>query len=124
MNKAFLKHTKDCLLIVMASHNGKEKGVHITALQAEMNRVERGFNVQFEQRQIRFAIEALRDEGHHICGRPNDGYYIADTTEELEETCDFLLSRSLGTLKRVAAMKKISVPDLYGQLNLLLEAQE
>ena len=75
------------------------------------------------ERQLRQVIEALRMAGHPVCGIPTDGYYLAATAEELNETCEFLYSRSVGTLKKVTAMKHVAMPDLRGQLGLPLKKE-
>jgi hypothetical protein len=69
-------------------------------------------------RVARQLISELRNEGHHVCAHPSAGYFIAETADELDATCKFLTDRALSSLKQVAAMKRVSMPDLYGQLNL------
>lgn len=71
------------------------------------------------KRHVRELIHDLRLEGHHICAHPaHGGYFIAQSADELNETCKFLTDRALTTLRQVAAMKRVSLPDLYGQMNL------
>lgn len=70
------------------------------------------------ERLVRKAIETLRDEGFHVCGTPDTGYFMASTADELDRTCLFLYSRAMASLKKVARMKKVSLPDLRGQLKL------
>lgn len=69
-------------------------------------------------RQLRHVIEALRRDGAHVCGTPTSGYFMAETPEELNQTCEFLHDRAMTTLSQVAAMKNVSLPDLRGQLKL------
>ncbi len=70
------------------------------------------------ERRVRHVVSELRKEGHHICAHPNQGYFIAAGAEELERTCRFLFSRAMDSLEQVAAMKRVSLPDLKGQLRL------
>lgn len=70
------------------------------------------------ERHLRKIIETLRRDGHAIAGTPNTGYFYARTADELDETCEFLYSRAMTSLRQVAAMKRVALPDLRGQLNL------
>lgn len=70
------------------------------------------------ERHVRRVIEALRRQGVPICGRPGHGYYLASTDAELLDTCEFLYSRAMTTLTQVSAMRRVSLPDLRGQLRL------
>lgn len=77
-----------------------------------------------DERRLRSAIEHLRREGHAICADPAHGYFMAANDSELDATCEFLYGRSLTSLQQIAAMKKVAMPDLRGQLRLPIEAQE
>lgn len=105
---------RDALLAALAHHIGEASGVHADALAREAC----GDDSARAQRQLRHAIEALRREGHHICGRPESGYFIAASDAELDGTCRFLYERAMTTLQQIAAMKRVSLPDLRGQLRL------
>lgn len=74
------------------------------------------------ERRLRKVIEALRTAGHPVCGHPARGYYIAATDAELDHTCEFLFHRSMTSLKQVSAMRRVTLPDLRGQLGLSLGA--
>jgi hypothetical protein len=71
-----------------------------------------------EERRLRAVVEALRCEGRRICADPSHGYYLAETEDELIGTCEWLYSRAMTTLRQVAAMRRVSLPDLRGQLRL------
>lgn len=107
--------TKALLLAVMADHIGQKNGITAVDLVAK-------FNVRsatrINARELRSLVEALREDGQHICATPSHGYFIAKSVEELDATCEFLRSRALRSLKQIAAMKRISMPDLFGQLHL------
>lgn len=75
------------------------------------------------ERQLRDVIVALRLAGHAICAEPTHGYYIAADSTELNRACEFLLARSMTSLRQIGAMKRVSLPDLRGQLGLPLEKQ-
>ena len=94
----------------LLSHRiGKANGIHLTGL----------INATLlSGRLIRKAIEALRMEGLHICGKPATGYYIAATPDELEETIVFMESRAVKSFRQIAAMKKVGLQALYQQMSL------
>lgn len=71
-----------------------------------------------DERRLRAVVEALRCEGHRICADPAHGYYLAETDAELLGTCEFLYSRAMTSLRQVAAMRRVSLPELRGQLQL------
>lgn len=71
-----------------------------------------------EERRLRQIIEALRTHGHRICAHPAHGYYLAASDTELDQACEFLLGRAMTSLRQVSAMKRVSLPDLRGQLRL------
>lgn len=104
------------VLQALSRHIGRNNGVRVDRLVAEITCAP-GHN-EAAERQVRDAVVHLRNEGHHVCAHPSNGYYMAANLEELNETCSFLVERAMTTLKQVAAMKRISLPDLHGQLHL------
>lgn len=114
---------RERLLEVLSNHIGAATGITITQLAIEcagtVLRLETNESLA-QQRHLRKLIEELRLEGHHICAHPSRGYYIASDTDELEDTCAFLFARAMTSLRQVSAMKRISLPDLAGQLNMRL----
>jgi hypothetical protein len=108
------------LLTVLSRHIGARNG--ITAERLAWRLYGAGATER-DQRQIRKLVVDLRREGHHICADPGHGYFIAETAEELDDTCRFLLQRSMTTLSQISAMKRVSMPDLAGQLRINLEVK-
>lgn len=108
--------TRDHVLEVLSRHIGADQGVTVTELARECRAS--AVDDLASHRHLRGIIEELRLEGHHVCAHPARGYYMAKDGEELEQTCRFLYSRAMASLKQVAAMKRVSLPDLEGQLNL------
>ena len=76
------------------------------------------YGCQSHHRQLRAIVNELRKEGNKICSSPTGGYFIAETEEELRECCEFLYARAMDSLVQISAMKRVSVPDLRGQLRL------
>lgn len=97
------------LLAVMSRHIGKDNGIKAEHLASEMD---------ITTRQVRELVSALREDGTAVCGKPETGYYIANTPEELEETCQFLRNRALHSLTLESRLRKIPLPDLLGQIHL------
>jgi biotin operon repressor len=97
------------LLTILSRHIGSGNGIAMKQLEMQ---------VGTSPRQIRKHISELRDDGHAICGTPEEGYFIAETTEELEHTCGFLRSRAMHSLSLESKLRKIPLSDLIGQLHL------
>ena len=97
-------------------HIGKANGIHVRELVQRVT----GQLVTTEpmERRVRAIVQELRMGGAHVCGHPNTGYFMAESAEELEETLQFLRSRSLGTLTLESRMRRVSLLDLLGQIHL------
>lgn len=110
--------TKNNLLAALSRHIGKTRGVHIAELVREVARAAGLPLEEVQERRVRQLIEELRREGEHICAHPASGYYMAASAQELDDTCLFLYERAMTSLTQISAMKKVSLPDLRGQLHL------
>lgn len=108
--------TTDVLLTVLRHHIGKANGATADRLVREIATRDPGCTCN--ARELRHLVVALREQGHHVCAHPRTGYYLAETTEELAETREFLLHRARCSLRQIAAMDRVSLPDLFGQLHL------
>lgn len=110
------------VLTALSRHIGHENGATAERLVQEIFGAvaapERVYNLRAVERQLREIVVELRLEGHHVCATPEHGYFLAATAEELDATCLFLHERAMTSLKQIAAMKRISAPDLRGQLHL------
>jgi DNA-binding transcriptional ArsR family regulator len=100
---------KAALMRILAGHIGRGNGVNVKRLASL---------TALNARTVRVHVSALREDGHAICGTPRDGYYIAATAEELEETCQFIRARAMHSLTIESRLKKIPLSDLIGQLHL------
>lgn len=101
--------TANQLLTLLSHYIGKGNGIGVKQLAQQLD---------IEERYTRKFISDLREEGHAICGTPQDGYYIAATPEELQHTCEFLRSRAMHSLTLESRLRKIPLTDLLGQLYL------
>lgn len=107
--------TTDTLLVALRAHIGRANGVTAAALCRQVLGHEPD---PAHERTLRDLVTELRRAGHHVCAHPSHGYFIAATAEELDETCLFLHARAMSSLQQIAAMKRVSLPDLHGQLKL------
>ncbi len=94
---------------VLFLHTGRASGITAEQLARQLG---------CTKRRVRKLVSALRLEGRAICGTPEDGYYIAATPEELEETCAFLRARALHSLTLESKLRHVPLPELIGQLRL------
>lgn len=102
--------TKTTLLNLLSRHQGRDNGINARRLAAEL---------AVPPRQLRRLISRCRDEdGLAICGHPSTGYYMATTPEDLAASCAFLEHRALHSLRLLSRMKKVSLPELLGQMKL------
>lgn len=98
------------LLNVLSRHRGQAKGIHVDALSKD---------TETSARELRKLITLLREEGVAVCGKPETGYFIAETPHELNEFCiKYLETRALHSLKLSSRLRNIPLPVLAGQLFL------
>lgn len=115
---ALLRLTQDAVLSALSRHIGKGHGVSVGNLVFEATGIA---PCPASERRCREMVVELRLLGHHVCSLPGKGYYMAKTHEELEECCKYLHDRAKTSLVQVAAMKRVSLPDLYNQLHINLD---
>jgi hypothetical protein len=106
--------TPERVLAALRERRGVEAGISAR----EFVRVLTGDQGAGMERQLRSVIEALRTAGHGVCATPDTGYFLADNEDELDRTCEFLLARAMTSLRQIAGVKRVSLPDLRGQLRL------
>ena len=107
--------TRDAVLIALSRHIGQGNGIHARQLARQLAGPDAG---AAGERRLRQVITELRLEGHHVCGTPESGYFMAENPDELQRTCVFLHERAMASLTQIARMKNIALPDLRGQLHL------
>ena len=101
--------TTDRLLAILQHHVGKGHGISVKQLAGMLN---------VPERKVRDFVSDARRSGHAVCGEPGTGYYLAANQEELEETCQFLQHRALTSLALVAALRRVPLSALMGQMKL------
>jgi biotin operon repressor len=98
------------LLNVLSRYRGAANGIHVEKLAR---------NTGHSARKLRKLISDLRKEGAAICGKPDTGYFMAETAQELDEFCiKFLEARAMHSLTLSSRLRKIPLPVLAGQLFL------
>lgn len=90
-------------------HMGKARGISAEQLAHQL---------QISDRTLRALVSMLREAGTAVSATPDTGYYIAETPEELQESCEFLRARAMHSLRMEAQLRRIPLPDLLGQLHL------
>lgn len=101
--------SKTALQMLLDRHIGRERGITAAAIAARLD---------CPERTVRELVTELRTDGVAVCGHPADGYFIAATREELEETCAFLRARAMHSLVLEAKLRGMPLADLVGQLRL------
>jgi hypothetical protein len=73
-----------------------------------------------DSRQVREWAMQLRHQGEPVCSHSSDGYWWANSPEDLSLAMGFLKGRALNSLRQVSQLKKIALPGVVGQLSLAL----
>ena len=115
------------LLEVLTLHVGEEKAIDAGELYSRVYD-EKVTNKINHTRAMRKLITALRRKGVPIGSTSavnGGGYYLCRAGSEVTAFCDRLTRRALTTLGMVAKVKKLSMPELLGQMrmNLTTETQ-
>lgn len=112
--------TPSLVLDLLGDHAGAENGISAKNIV----RTILGIESPMGERRLRHTIVALREAGHPIAGTPSTGYFLARTDTELDATCEFLYGRAMTTLTQVAALKRVALPDLRGQLRMPVTSEK
>ena len=113
--------TPDTVLAALRRRVGPANGATVRQLATEILGTP---SDAADERRLRPVIEQLREEGHPVCATPDEGYHHAADAADLERTLMFLVRRIEGTARKVARMKGVALPDLYGQLGLPTPAND
>lgn len=106
--------------LIRGRHVGPASGLTCERLAAAITgRIAAG-----DRRRLRHCVEALRRRGYPLCAHPLYGYYVAACAEDVDVTCIYLYERAMRSLTQICALKRLSVPDLRGQLRLPTDETE
>ena len=112
--------TPQTVLEALLQRIGPENGASVRELASEV--LGRTANAA-DERVLRTVITKLRRDGHPVCSTPSEGYHHAANAADLQRTCLHLTHRAVTSLEQVAAMRRIALPDFYGQLGLPVPAK-
>jgi hypothetical protein len=117
---------KGRLMEALFDHVGREHAVGMDVLYEAVygNKVPQKIN---DTKPLRKLITALRKQGKAIastCSSNGGGYYIPRAGSELDDYCRCMLHMpALRKLAMEAKIRKVSLPELIGQMSLNFEAQ-
>lgn len=112
--------TPQTVLEALLQRIGPENGASVRELASEvLGRPAR----PSDERVLRTVVMQLRNAGHPVCSTPDEGYHHAANAADLQRTCLHLTHRAVTSLEQVAAMRRIALPDFYGQLGLPVPAK-
>ena len=111
------------ILMILSRHVGIEKALDMGELYSRV------FNEPYSHkinhtRRLRTIITALRQKGVPIgstAAKNGGGYYIVRAGSELDEYCGRLRRAALNKLMMESRLRKISMPELLGQMQLNME---
>lgn len=106
--------------LILMGHKGKENAIDMGELYRRV------FGEDFQDkitdtRKLRKVITELRKRGFPVLSSmkgQNRGYYLAKTAEEINEFTKTMEKRALKTLMLICRIKKISLPQYLGQLQI------
>lgn len=100
---------------LMYKHRGRSRGATVRQLVEALTGDR---STPAMERHIRHLVVEMRKKGIPICACPSQGYYIAASDDELEETCRNLHDRAMTSLQQVAGLRRMALPQLVGQLGI------
>jgi len=115
------------LLTVLTRHIGEANAISMGELyEAVFEKTWK--NKVNDTRKIRALINKMRSEGVAICSTTDQnrgGYYLASAGSEVNDYTRRLERRALKILWRISKIRKISLPELLGQMRLhMVEKKE
>ena len=111
---------------ILMDHVGLENAIPMAALYEQVfgEKIRDKIN---DTRPLRKAITELRMQGRRVAEirtRTGGGYYLARSRHEIAQFIDRRKAEALKKLKMVAALERMSLPALCGQLSLNLQPTE
>ena len=109
------------LMIELSRHVGIEKALDMGELYSRVFGEPYTHKINHTRR-LRTIITALRQKGVPIAStasKNSGGYYIVRAGSELDEYCGRIRRAALRKLFMESRLRKISMPELLGQINLI-----
>jgi hypothetical protein len=121
MNSITLTPLEGTILRILEIHKGRENALPRKELVEFVNQGLPLFPVA--ERTIRATIKHLQSQHGERIGSCAKGYFMAQTSEELERVCSYYDSYALSSLHVSARLRRMALPELLGQMKLRLEGQ-
>ncbi|HOJ43272.1 MAG TPA: hypothetical protein PK800_04060 [Syntrophorhabdaceae bacterium] len=118
--------TRAKLLTVLTMHVGETNAIPMSELYERVFE-EKWHNKINDTRKVRLLINRMRSEGVAICSttdQEHGGYYLASAGSEVNDYLRRLERRALKILWRISKIKKVSLPELLGQMRLRMVEKE
>ncbi|HPP07167.1 MAG TPA: hypothetical protein PLW88_07320 [Syntrophorhabdaceae bacterium] len=118
--------TRAKLLTVLTMHVGETNAIPMSELYERVFE-EKWHNKINDTRKVRLLINRMRSEGVAICSttdQEHGGYYLASAGSEVNDYLRRLERRALKILWRISKIKKVSLPELLGQMRLRIVEKE
>lgn len=113
--------TPESVLAALARRIGPANGATVRELASEILGTPSDAH---DERLLRQVVMKLRCDGYAICATPSEGYHYGGSAADLERTCLQLAKRGVSAFKQAYAMRRVAMPDFYGQLGLPQPANE
>lgn len=101
----------------LEAHRGRESAISRADLVEKINS-EAPLIVKYHEREIRDTIKHLVTRHGERIGSCKNGYYMIETSEELEQACKYYHSYAMSLLHVEARLRKVALADLLGQLRM------
>ena len=111
------------ILMILARHVGEEKAIDMGELYSRVFDEPYTHKIN-NTRRLRTVITALRQKGVPIgstAAKNGGGYYLVRAGSELDAYCGRLRRAALNKLLMEARLRKISMPELLGQMQMNME---
>lgn len=113
------------LMKALSKHPGKTRAIGMGELYEAV--YGKPYNNKINgTRQLRKVITKLREEGQPICstsGKAGGGYFMASAGSDLQQYCDRLRNQALRKLALMAKLRKQTLPQLLGQIQMELKGE-
>ncbi|MEM5789268.1 MAG: hypothetical protein AAGU11_18295 [Syntrophobacteraceae bacterium] len=110
------------LIKVLGHHPGKNRAIGAGSLYEAVFGKPWRDKIR-DTRKLRELVTKLRNEGYPICSSSDSeggGYYLASAGSELADHCRRIHARAMKLLVMEAKLRKLSLPELMGQISTAL----
>lgn len=107
------------ILRILEEHRGKENPIGRFALVDQIDAECPLFPVH--EREVRRVIKHLREQHGERIGSKGNGYFKAETADEVKAISGYHRKRGLSELYSAAKIERSSLPELLGQLSIEFE---